>query len=335
MKRTAVLLINLGTPEAPTETAVREYLREFLWDPRVVQIPRVLWWFILHFFVLRKRPAISAKAYKKIWTKNGSPLLVCSKRIQQALQALSDQKSAGEYEVKLAMRYGQPSIEKALKDIKESDVDNIIVLPLYPQFATSSTGTAWQAFRQVYAQWESAPASQTIVDYHDHEGYINALAQSVQRHWAAHGKADCLLLSFHGVPERTIRQGDPYLKHCTKTTELLVKKLALEPLQWRMVFQSRFGKAKWVQPYCVETLEELAQEGVKNIDVICPGFAADCLETLEEIAIQNRDIFLKAGGEKYHYIPALNDDEAHISALFSLIEEKNNADISRQKKEVS
>lgn len=335
MKRTSVLLINLGTPEAPTEEAVREYLREFLWDPRVVQIPRVLWWVILNFFVLKKRPAVSAKAYKKIWTKNGSPLLVYSKRIQQALQALSDQKSAGEYDVRLAMRYGQPSIENVLKEIKETDVDNIIVLPLYPQFATSSTGTAWQAFRQVYTQWKGAPASQTIVDYHDYDGYIDALAQSVQRYWAENGKADCLILSFHGVPERTIRQGDPYLKHCTKTTELLVKKLELKPLQWRMVFQSRFGKAKWVQPYCVETLEELAQEGIKNIDVICPGFAADCLETLEEIAIQNRDIFLEAGGENYRYIPALNDDEAHISALFSLIEKNNRNDNVVQKKEGS
>lgn len=335
MKRTAVLLINLGTPEAPTEEAVREYLGEFLWDPRVVQIPRVLWWPILNFFVLKKRPAQSAKAYQKIWTNEGSPLLVYSKRIQQALQTLSDQKSAGQYDVRLAMRYGQPSIENVLKEIKETGVDNIIVLPMYPQFATSSTGTAWQAFRQVYTQWKDAPTSQTIVDYHDSTGYINALADSVQRYWDENGKADCLVLSFHGVPERTIRQGDPYLQHCTKTTELLVEKLKLEPLEWRVVFQSRFGKAKWLQPYCVETLEELAEEGIKKVDVICPGFATDCLETLEEIAIQNRDIFLQAGGEDYRYIPALNDDNAHISALFTLIEERNKADSAIQKQEVS
>lgn len=323
MKKTAVLLINLGTPEAPTEEAVREYLREFLWDPRVVQIPRVLWWVILNFFVLKKRPAQSAKAYQKVWMDEGSPLLVNSKQIQVSLQALAEQNRAGQYEIFLAMRYGQPSIESVLGQVKKAGVDNIIVLPLYPQFATSSTGTALHAFRQAYAKWGAAPRSKTIIDYHDNEAYINALAQSVQTYWKEHGKAECLLLSFHGVPDRTIKQGDPYLDHCTKTTELLVEKLRLKPLEWRMVFQSRFGKAKWIQPYCVETLEALPEEGIKSVDVVCPGFSVDCLETLEEIAMQNKDIFLKAGGENYRYIPALNDDDAHIAALLSLIEENN------------
>ena len=323
MKKTAVLLINLGTPEAPTEEAVREYLREFLWDPRVVQIPRVVWWLILNFFVLKKRPAQSARAYQKVWTDEGSPLLVYSKRIQTSLQALAEQNQPGQYQVFLAMRYGQPSIESVLNQIKKSDVDKIIVLPLYPQFATSSTGTAWHAFRQACAKWSSAPSSKAILDYHDNDAYINALAQSIERHWKEHGKAECLLFSFHGVPERTIRQGDPYLDHCTKTTQLLVEKLGLKPLEWRMVFQSRFGKAKWIQPYCVETLETLPKEGVTSLDVICPGFSVDCLETLEEIAMQNQDIFLKAGGERYRYIPALNDNDAHIAALLSLIEESN------------
>lgn len=323
MKKTAVLLINLGTPEAPTEEAVREYLREFLWDPRVVQIPRVLWWVILNFFVLKKRPAQSAKAYQKVWMDEGSPLLVNSKQIQVSLQALAEQNRAGQYEIFLAMRYGQPSIESVLGQVKKAGVDNIIVLPLYPQFATSSTGTALHAFRQAYAKWGAAPRSKTIIDYHDNEAYINALAQSVQTYWKEHGKTECLLLSFHGVPDRTIKQGDPYLDHCTKTTELLVEKLRLKPLEWRMVFQSRFGKAKWIQPYCVETLEALPEEGIKSVDVVCPGFSVDCLETLEEIAMQNKDIFLKAGGENYRYIPALNDDDAHIAALLSLIEENN------------
>ena len=329
MKKTAVILINLGTPEAPTEEAVREYLREFLWDPRVVQIPRLLWWVILNFFVLKSRPAQSAKAYQKVWTEDGSPLMVYSKRIQQALQSMSDKESEGKYDVRLAMRYGQPSISSVLEEVKEEgDAENIIVLPLYPQFATSSTGTAWYAFRQAYLKWEGAPSCRTITDYHDDDGYIDALVESVQRHWGEHGKGDCLLLSYHGVPDRTIKQGDPYLEHCTKTTELLVEKLELEPLEWRMVFQSRFGKAKWVQPYCVETLEELAQEGIKNVDIICPGFVVDCLETLEEIAMQNRDVFMKAGGENYRYIPALNDNDANIRALFSLVEEENKGDDS-------
>ncbi|MDF1688859.1 MAG: ferrochelatase [Cycloclasticus sp.] len=335
MKKTAVLLINLGTPEAPTEEAVREYLREFLWDPKVVQIPRALWWVILNFFVLKKRPAQSAEAYQKVWTDEGSPLLVNSKRIQLGLQALAEQNRAGQYEIFLAMRYGQPSIESVLDQVKKTDADNIIVLPLYPQFATSSTGTALHAFRQAYAKWGAAPRSKTIIDYHDNEAYINALAHSVQTYWKEHGKAECLLLSFHGVPDRTIKQGDPYLDHCTKTTELLVERLGLKPLQWRMVFQSRFGKAKWIQPYCVETLEALPEEGIKNVDVVCPGFSVDCLETLEEIAMQNKDIFLKAGGENYRYIPALNDDDAHIAALLSLIEENNKEVNSEPTLEVS
>jgi len=320
MKKTAVLLINLGTPEAPTEEAVRDYLREFLSDPRVVAIPKFIWWFILNGVVLRKRPAESAKAYQKIWTEEGSPLLVYSERIQRKLQALADKKAEGGYKFILGMRYGQPSIASAMEEIKQSEPDNIILLPLYPQFATSSTGTAWYAFRQAYAKWEGAPKSKTIMDYHDNDAYIAALANSVRQHWAESGKADCLVMSFHGVPERTIRQGDPYLSHCEKTAELLADKLELEPLQWRLVFQSRFGKAKWIQPYCVDVLQELPTDGIKTVDVICPGFSADCLETLEEIALQNREIFLQAGGESYHYIPALNDSEEHISALFSLVE---------------
>jgi len=323
MKKTAVLLINLGTPAEPTEEAVREYLAEFLWDPKVVQIPRAIWWVILKFFVLRKRPAESLKLYQKVWTDEGSPLLVQSQKIHQKLQVLADQKVPEKYDVRLAMRYGQPSIESVLEQIKQTDVENIIVLPLYPQFAMSSTGTALHAFKSLYAQWENAPKSKTVIDYHDNKGYINALAQSVKNHWAEQGKAECLVLSFHGVPDRTIQQGDPYLTHCIKTTELLVERLGLEPQEWRMVFQSRFGKAAWVQPYCVETLEELAQEGIKEIDIICPGFAVDCLETLEEIAMQNKDVYLKAGGESYRYIPALNDNDTHIDALFSLIEENN------------
>lgn len=323
MKKTAVLLINLGTPAAPTEEAVREYLAEFLWDPRVVQIFRPLWWVILKFFVLRKRPAQSLKAYQKVWMDEGSPLMVYSKNIHQRLQEFANQASPDKYIFHLAMRYGEPCIQSVLEEMKQDDVENVIVLPLYPQFATSSTGTAWHAFREHFANWENAPTSKTIANYHDNKGYINALVDSVQKHWAQNGKAECLVISFHGVPDRTIKQGDPYLEHCIKTTELLVEQLELEPLEWRMVFQSRFGKAKWIQPYCIETLEELAKEGIKGVDVLCPGFAADCLETLEEMAMQNRDIYIKAGGENYHYIPALNDNDKHIEALFSLVEESN------------
>ncbi|ORU89966.1 MAG: ferrochelatase [Cycloclasticus sp. symbiont of Poecilosclerida sp. M] len=321
--KTTVLLINLGTPEAPTEKAVRTFLKEFLWDPRVIEIPRFIWWFILNFAVLRTRPKISALAYQKVWTDEGSPLMVNSVRIQNKLQQYADQKADGKYLVSLAMRYGQPSIDTAVQALKSQDISNIIVLPLYPQFASSSTGTAWQSFRKSYATWRRAPASRTVMDYHDDDAYISALADSIKQHWSENGRAPCLVMSFHGVPERIIRQGDPYLEQCTKTADLLVEKLELEPLQWRLAFQSRFGKAKWIQPYCVDVLQELPSDNIKDVDVVCPGFAADCLETLEEIAMENREVFIQAGGEAYHYIPALNDNDAHISALYSLIDRHN------------
>ena len=323
MQKTAVVLINLGTPEAPTEEAVREYLREFLSDPRVVTIPRFIWWFILNFIVLKKRPAISAKAYQAIWTDQGSPLMSNSKAIRDGLQNQADQQAAGEYEFTLAMRYGQPSISSAIEKIKQQGADKLIVLPLYPQYATSSTGTALEAFKQGYESWPDAPTSHSVVEYHADQAYIAALADSIQRSWADHGRAECLLMSFHGVPERTITEGDPYLAQCRQTAQLLADKLALKPAQWRLVFQSRFGRAKWIQPYCVETLQRLPQEGISSVDVVCPGFAADCLETLEEMALQNREVFMQAGGEGYRYIPALNDDVKHIGALFALVASHN------------
>ena len=289
----------------------------------------------MNWVVLRKRPAESAKAYARVWTEEGSPLMTHSKNINRQLQALADKKAAGQYEFVLGMRYGEPSIKSALATIKEKSPDNIILLPLYPQFATSSTGTAWYAFRRAYAGWEGAPKSKTIMDYYENEGYIDALADSVRNHWATEGKSECLVISFHGVPERTIRQGDPYLSHCTKTAELLVEQLELKPLEWRLVFQSRFGRAKWIQPYCVDVLKELPEDGIKNIDVICPGFAADCLETLDEMAIENRDVFMEAGGEIYRYIPALNDSEKHIDALFSLVEELNADELKDSQSSVS
>ena len=319
MRKTAVLLINLGTPEAPTEEAVREYLREFLWDPRVVAIPRVIWWFILNWVVLRKRPAESAKAYQKVWTAQGSPLMSNTKKIQEGLQSVADQQDAGKYQFVLAMRYGQPSIASAIEKIKQLDVDEVIALPLYPQFATSSTGTAWHEFKRIYAKWLDAPSNKGIMQYHDNDAYIVALAESIRRYWTEHGRAACLLMSFHGVPERTITQGDPYLAQCQQTAQLLADKLDLKKAEWCLVFQSRFGRAEWIKPYCVEVLQSLPQEDIHSVDVVCPGFSADCLETLEEIALQNRDVFIQAGGEAYNYIPALNDDAMHIKALYSLV----------------
>lgn len=319
MRKTAVLLINLGTPEAPTEEAVREYLREFLWDPRVVAIPRIIWWFVLNFIILKTRPSVSAKAYQKVWTDEGSPLMFNSKKILHGLQRLSERQNAGQYEFVLAMRYGQPSISSAIEKIKRLAVDDLIVLPLYPQFATSSTGTAWHEFQRVYAEWVEAPSSTGILQYYEDDAYIDALAKSVERYWNEHGRTECLVMSFHGVPEKTITQGDPYLAQCQKTSQLLADKLGLKESEWRLVFQSRFGRAEWIKPYCVDVLQQLPQAGINRVDVVCPGFSADCLETLEEMALQNRDVFIQAGGNSYRYIPALNDDAEHIDALYSLV----------------
>lgn len=324
MKKSAVLLVNLGTPSEPSEKAVKRYLKEFLWDKKVVGIPRLIWWFILHFVVLRTRPKESAKAYQKIWTDEGSPLMVNSKKVSEKLQAYIDQRKPGRYEVVLGMRYGEPSIKAALMKIKNLAVDDVILLPLYPQFATSSSCTACSATHDaIHALGLEAKPVNTILDYHNNRQYIQALAASVKKHWEQHGQSDCLVMSFHGVPEYTIKKGDPYQTHCENTAQLLAQALRLKPDQWRLVYQSRFGRAKWIEPYCVDVLQALPQEGVKNIDVICPGFACDCLETLEEIEMQNKDIFMQAGGESYRYIPALNDDIDHIAALYDVLVNAN------------
>jgi len=320
--KTAIILINFGTPEAATEQAVRCYLKEFLWDPRIVQIPRFIWWFILNFIVLKSRPAKSAQAYQRVWMDEGSPLKVYSIKIQQKLQLLADKKYPNKYDVILAMRYGEPSINSVVKQLENKGYEEIIVFPLYPQQATSSTGTAWHAFQQAIKQWEQPIKNRLIPAYYQNKAYITALADSVREHWSENGSTGMLLISFHGVPERTIKQGDPYLEHCTATGLALAEKLGLKSDQWQMVFQSRFGKGGWVKPYCIDVLQQMPKKGVTALDVICPGFAVDCLETLDEMVVENRDVFLAAGGDKYNYISALNDKNQHIEALLSLIESK-------------
>ena len=319
MRKQAVLLINLGTPEEPTEQAVRAYLKEFLWDPNVVQLPRLLWWLILNGIILKKRPRQSALAYKRVWTKDGSPLLSNSKKIMQGLQAFADAKFPNKYHFFLGMRYGSPSISNEISAMQNLSVDEIIILPLYPQYATSSSKTAIEAAEKSLTQYREKPPYKIINQYFDNPSYISALANRTREHWKNTGRSAYLLMSFHGVPEKTIRQGDPYFDHCKKTAELLAKELGLNSTDWSMAFQSRFGMAKWVQPYCLDTLQQLPNNGVVDIDVICPGFAVDCLETLDEIAIENKAVFLAAGGRSYHYIEALNDSQDHISALFSLL----------------
>ncbi|MBA3581261.1 MAG: ferrochelatase [Gammaproteobacteria bacterium] len=316
--RIGVLITNLGTPAAPTAKAVRPYLREFLSDTRVVEIPRLIWWFILNGVVLLTRPPRSAHAYAKIWTEQGSPLLV---NTQKQAAAIAEQLGES-YVVAYAMRYGQPSIAAGLQQLKMANARHIIVLPLYPQYAASSTGSTFDAVAKELTQWRWVPELRFVGSYHDHENYINVLAASVKQHWQQHGRAEKLVMSFHGLPKAHLLQGDPYFCQCHKTGRLLAERLQLSSEQYQITFQSRFGAQEWLQPYTDVTLKQLPTQGVKNIDVICPGFSSDCLETLEEIMIQNQELFKAAGGEQFKYIPALNAEPAHIEMLTQLIKQQ-------------
>jgi len=316
-----VLLVNLGTPEAPTAVAVRPYLAEFLADPRVVEIPRFAWRPLLHGVILRVRPARSAERYATIWTKEGSPLLVHSQRQKTLLQGFLGQrlKSLGlpsdHLRVELGMRYGQPSIADALYRLHDAGCDRILVLPLYPQYAASTTGSAVDALYAAATRLRRVPALRMVDAYHDDTGYIAALAQNINDYWLKNGRPDKLVLSFHGVPRRSLDLGDPYHCHCHKTTRLLAVELGLKPEQHVVTFQSRFGRGQWLKPYTREVLSALAKDGVKRVDVACPGFVSDCLETLEEIALEGRATFLNAGGAEFHAIPCLNERPAWIAAM--------------------
>ncbi|MFC3153507.1 ferrochelatase [Litoribrevibacter euphylliae] len=317
-KKVGVLLINLGTPEQPTAQSVRQFLAEFLSDRRVVDIPKVLWMIILHGVILRIRPKKVAKLYQSIWFDDGSPLMHYSRKQQQALQqALADQ----DIPVELAMTYGKPSMTDAGKSLAKQGVEHIIVLPLYPQNSRTSTAAAFDSLARSLGKCPHVPGLTWVSDYHDHPGYIAALAQSVEQYWQQYGKGDHLLMSFHGIPQRLERIGDPYPKQCRTTAKLLAEKLGLEDHQWQKAFQSRFGREEWVKPYTDETLEDWGKKGMGRVDVIAPSFSVDCLETLEEIQIQNQEIYLEAGGKDYHYIPALNAEPDHIEFLASLVKE--------------
>ncbi len=312
---TGILLTNLGTPDAPTKSALRRYLKEFLWDPRVVEQPRWLWWLILNGIILNTRPAKSAAAYQKVWTDEGSPLLTTGRLQQQKLELALREKLGENTHVELAMRYGSPSIRSGLEALREKGCNRLLVLPLYPQFSASTTGSTFDAVADVLKTWRCIPSLHMIDAYYDHPAYIAALTDSVKEYWQQHGKPERLLMSFHGIPESYFKAGDPYPCHCRKTARLLREALELDEEHAFLAFQSRFGKQPWVQPYTDVTLESWGKSGVESVDVICPGFPADCLETVEEIAMQNRDLFLAAGGTQFRYIPALNDSDAHIQAL--------------------
>jgi ferrochelatase len=318
--RTAVLLCNLGTPDAPTASAVRRYLAEFLGDHRVVEIPRLIWMAILHGIILRVRPAKSAAKYATIWTDEGSPLKVWTDKQAQALQQMFN--SNGEaITVRYAMRYGNPSIASRLDELKAEGVTRVLVLPAYPQYSGTTTASVFDAVYSWGLHSRVLPEFRFINHYHDHPAYIQALAERVRTHWAENGQPERLVMSFHGVPERTLHLGDPYHCECYKTARLLGEALGQNKSQYMVTFQSRFGKAKWLEPYTEPTLQALAQQGVKRVDLICPGFTSDCLETLEEISQEAKEAYLHAGGEVFHYIPCLNDSETWIQGLHGLSKE--------------
>ncbi|MEE9551822.1 MAG: ferrochelatase [Gammaproteobacteria bacterium] len=316
---TGVLLTNLGTPNAPTASAVREYLAEFLSDPRVIKVPRPIWWLILHGFILRSRPARSAKAYQKIWTEEGSPLLVLSTKLVRAIQETLNKQMDGSIETVLAMRYGNPSILSGLKQLKNAGIQRLLIFPLYPQYSDTTTASTFDAITEGLNILAWQPKIHKINHYYDNPLYINALAESIRTHWENEGRSDKLLFSFHGIPKQYADDGDPYPDECRTTAHLVAEQLQLVDDDWLISFQSRFGPGEWLKPYTDTTLREWGHSGIKSVSVISPGFSADCLETLEEISIQNRDFFLAAGGGKFFYIPALNDHPSHIETLKDII----------------
>ncbi|MFW7820746.1 ferrochelatase [Klebsiella pneumoniae] len=311
--KTGILLANLGTPDAPTPGAVKRYLRQFLSDKRVVDTSRLLWWPLLRGVILPIRSPRVAKLYQSVWMEEGSPLMVYSRRQQQALAA-----RLPDTPVALGMSYGSPSLARAVDDLLAQGVEHIVVLPLYPQYSCSTVAAVWDELARILAKKRAIPGISFIRDYAEHPDYIHALAASVRASFAVHGEPDLLLLSYHGIPQRYANQGDDYPQRCRDTTRELVSALGLPPERVMMTFQSRFGREPWLTPYTDETLKMLGEKGTKHIQVLCPGFAADCLETLEEIAVQNREIFLEAGGKQYEYIPALNADAAHIEMMVNL-----------------
>jgi ferrochelatase len=318
-RRTAVLLVNLGTPEAPTAAALRRYLKQFLWDPRVVEIPRPVWWLILNGIILNTRPAKSAAKYAKIWLADGSPLKVHTERQAKLLKGWLGESGSPDLAVAWAMRYGQPSIASVLDRFKQEGVERVLVVPAYPQYAASSTASVMDDVADWIKRSRNPLEFRFIKHFHDHPGYIAALAASVREHWVARGRPDKLVMSFHGLPRRSLDLGDPYYCECQKTGRLLAEALGLTEEDYLITFQSRFGEAEWLQPYTQATLEKLGREGTGRVDAICPGFVADCLETLEEIAMECKESFLESGGKEFHYIPCVNERPDWMNALRDLV----------------
>ena len=315
-----VLVTNLGTPQAPTKKALKPYLKEFLSDPRVVEVPRLLWFLILNGVILRFRPKRSAEAYKTVWTDRGSPLLFHTQDQASAIEAKLKQTWGDNIVVDFAMRYGNPALGDVVEKMMQKGVRKLLVLPLYPQYSASTTASTFDALAKDFAKRRWLPELRFITHYHDFSPFIEAAAQRIERHWDAHGRADKLLFSYHGIPLRYLKNGDPYHCECYKTSRLLAERLGLGKDEYLTTFQSRFGREEWLQPYTDMTMKALPGKGVKSVQVFCPGFSSDCLETVEEIGEENREYFMESGGERYEYISALNAESGHIDALSQLIE---------------
>ena len=320
--RRGVILCNLGTPDAPQTPELRRYLKEFLSDPRVVEVPRLIWWLILNGVILRIRPRRSAKLYRSVWSEGGSPLMVHSQAQVAGVKKIIAKKYGDEVPVVLGMRYGNPSMQSAIEKLIAMNVRNITVLPLYPQYSGATTGSTFDALAKTMTRLRWVPELHFVGGYHQSDGYIDALCKSINKHVKAHGQPDKLLFSYHGTPERYLKKGDPYHCFCHQTTRLVRERLGWQEDQIMTTFQSRFGREPWLQPYTDKILEALPKDGIKRIAVICPGFASDCLETIEEINMEGRDSFIEAGGDQFHYIPCLNDDPAHIKALAKIVDQQ-------------
>lgn len=319
-EKIGVLITNLGTPDAPTPAALRRYLKEFLWDPRVVETPRPIWWLILNLVILNIRPSRSAKSYATVFTDEGSPLLFHTRHQADALRAELKARGHDNVVVDFAMRYGNPSIPSVLQNMFDQGVGKLLVLPLYPQYSASTTASTFDAISADFTKRRWMPELRFVNHYHDYAPFIKASAIRIREHWQAHGRADKLMFSFHGIPKRYLLNGDPYHCECYKTSRLIAEELGLTSDEYITTFQSRFGREEWLKPYTDHTLKAFPVQGVKSVQVFCPGFSADCLETIEEIGEENKEYFLHAGGERYEYISALNDRPEHISALADLLQ---------------
>lgn len=317
-ERIGVLLVNSGTPDSPSTRDVRRFLGRLLGDPRVIELPRALWLPLLHGVILRTRPFRSARKYRQIWTPEGSPLLLHSERLRDAVRRRLGGLVRAPVAVEIGMLYASPGVADGLARLRDAGAQRILVLPLFPQYSGVSTGAVYDQVQAELRRWRWVPELRFVGDYADYPPYVDALRDSVAAHWAAHGRTAHLLMSFHGIPERYFREGDPYFCKCQRTARLLADELDLAPDEWSVAFQSRYGPGRWLQPYTDAVIASLPQRGVGSLTVVCPGFAADCLETLEEIAIENRERFLAAGGERFEYVPALNSGPLHAQAIASL-----------------